>query len=369
MSQLSRFFMKNTFPLALFLACFFCNKALAQSGFLVKFPDDVSVSYCPDLSGSIPVPEILGANCATEISFEDQDNLIPGADYCQKIHRFWTVKNDCWANPDSTFTMVANPNPATDGPTVMADSANLGWFQYVQIIKFVDLVPPTIYSTPAEITFCDSTANDPTQYNFGPQNGGDLPESPVELTVSATDCSIIYCAKYRLDLDLDGNGSTETEKTSMASPGFGFTGQLYRDSATLKTVFPPGFELPYGPHKITWTLNDYCGNETVFTQTFSLKNCLLGSGAAMPTGASVEVFIEPFSNKIHVKTSLGGSEKGQFTAFDLLGRVFGSRPVFFEKGENEQVIELSAMPATGVFFVKIETRSGCFVQKLVRQRG
>jgi hypothetical protein len=192
-------------------------------------------------------------------------------------------------------------------------SANANCYKYKQIIKVKDGQDPTFAACPASpVEFCDITPNENTLWNAmywwdNVIGSHDLCEGPTDLSITATDaCSgANITINYQLFLDLDGNGSMETVINSKQLPGvnrlvagdtrqFDFrpvpfnqqyafalqstvTGVNRTASVRWNTLQGPNTytvpELPYGTHKIKWTAEDGCGNESVCEYTFVVKDC------------------------------------------------------------------------------------------------
>jgi hypothetical protein len=207
--------------------------------------------------------------------------------------------------------------------------ANNNCFTYKQIIKIIDQDKPIVDNCPASpVEYCDYTANDPDLWNqmyWWDGLSHDLCEGDAPLTITATDlCSGANInITYLLFLDLDGDGTMETVVNSNNPPAPGtvnynnlgtpsyaggtpqvFDGRpvppnnIYRwanhqsVSGTSRTASvqwktfaqmptpnnPLGTagiapQLPYGTHKIKWTITDGCGNETYCEYQFIVKDC------------------------------------------------------------------------------------------------
>jgi len=200
---------------------------------------------------------------------------------------------------------------------------NSNGFSYKQIIKVLDTQDPVIANCPASpVTVCDLTPNDPQLWNqsYWWDNrtmSHDLCEAPTDLSITATDaCSgSNITIKYLLFLDTDQNGSMETVVSSTNLPGFnnvqynngqnpnftGGTSQAF-DGRPVPSNQKYGFalqttvsgnnktgavrwntfqsqstyvvpELPYGTHKIKWTVEDGCGNESTCEYQFVVRDC------------------------------------------------------------------------------------------------
>ncbi|MEZ4966720.1 MAG: hypothetical protein R2791_15865 [Saprospiraceae bacterium] len=232
--------------------------------------------------------------------------------------------------PWNPTVIALQPGQAPTNFSVYYDP-NANCYVYKQIIKIIDTHKPIVSNCPASpVEYCDVTANDPQLWNQsywwdGVVGQHDLCEGDAALTITATDsCSGSYLTiSYLLFLDLDGDGTMETVVSSNNTPAPGtvnynnvgtpsysggtpqvFDGrpvlpnEIYRwalhqsVSGTARTAsvqwktFPqmptptnqfgsPGIapQLPYGTHKIKWTITDGCGNETYCEYTFVVKDC------------------------------------------------------------------------------------------------
>jgi hypothetical protein len=208
--------------------------------------------------------------------------------------------------------------------------ANANCYKYKQIIKIIDTEKPVTTCPASPVEYCDLTTNDAQLWNQSywwdaATESHDLCEGNAALTITASDsCSGANVnITYLLFLDLDGDGSMETVVSSNNPPAPGtvnynnagtpnysggtpqvFDGrpvlpnEIYRwanhqsVSGTVRTASvqwktlpqmptpsnqlgSPGIapQLPYGTHKIKWTITDGCGNETYCEYTFVVKDC------------------------------------------------------------------------------------------------
>jgi hypothetical protein len=218
----------------------------------------------------------------------------------------------------------------TDGD---GDNDEANCYRYKQIIKIIDTEDPIVDDCPASpVEYCDLSANNPDLWNESywwdnTTESHDLCEGDAPLSITATDsCSganLVF--SYLLFLDTDGDGSMETVVSSnnppapgtvrynnIGSAGSGYNGgtpqvfdgrsvpdnQIYRwalhqtVSGSTRTGYvqwktlaqmpsptnPNGLagippQLPYGTHKIKWTVTDGCGNEATCEYEFEVKDC------------------------------------------------------------------------------------------------
>ncbi|MDX1911051.1 MAG: T9SS type A sorting domain-containing protein [Saprospiraceae bacterium] len=259
------------------LACTQRISVLYQSGYYVRFPDDVNATDCNQAGFGEPV--LWGDDCAL-MSVSSYDEIIDGVpDACFRISRIWHVINWCNYDPLQPLILVPNPQPSAllqhssnlPGPVVSACDATAPWsptvikinptdpdptnfctfwqaaangYQYKQSIRITDITPPVL--TPCPTTspyFPDTTENDALFWHnvFSP----DLPaqdhaETAVDLSMQITDnCSgsnnylgyLLY-----LDLDADGQQETVVNSQTLGSNGLGWNTVHYNNANT------PGYQ-------------------------------------------------------------------------------------------------------------------------------
>ena len=218
--------------------------------------------------------------------------------------------------------------PGTTGiwaPTALFEnfwSANTNGYQYTQHIKVSDQLAPVIKSCPVtEQVFQDSSNNNTqiwneTYWQDTQHQTSDLCEGALDLGITANDaCSGGELSfRYWLFLDLDGDNIQETVVNSDNLPGFnsirynnsntpnfgggtlrqfderavpasqkwGFALQVVQ-SDTQATAYvrfnsaqsPQVYgqpQLPYGKHRIQWTVTDPCGNATTCFYNFTIRD-------------------------------------------------------------------------------------------------
>jgi len=324
-----------------------------SQNYFIKFPNDTLVTVC-NSTGVYGRPEFFGEDCELMgVSYEDEIFGLQPVDACVKIERTWTTINWCAYNPNLPFNFVPNPNPNPaqghsdnlPGPTVSACGTAVPWaptiskinpsdtvetnfctfwnanangYQYKQIVKIIDTIPPEFANCPvAPATFLDPTKNHPFYWNnvFNPllpaQN---LAERQVDLSIEASDACFEehLQLRYLLFLDLDGDGTMESVVNSMNPPpadtifynnlqspnyiggtpvsfdnrpvaknqkwrfvirqttaGTSKIASLrWNTAASPNTFVMP--ELPLGTHKIKWFAQDGCGSERECEHVFSI---------------------------------------------------------------------------------------------------
>ena len=162
-------------------------------------------------------PSFLNTSCAT-VSSSYEDNRFYIADgACLKIIRTWTVVDWC------QFTGTNSVGK---------------WGPYIQIIKLHNTDKPIFTSECRDTTFCS--------YDETCQTGW------VNLKQSAIDsCTYVYDLIWTYELDLFVDGTIDsTGKTN------DFSGYL-----------------PLGKHKITWRVEDQCGNFNTCSYFFTISDC------------------------------------------------------------------------------------------------
>ncbi|MFN0034193.1 MAG: T9SS type A sorting domain-containing protein [Saprospiraceae bacterium] len=326
-----------------------------QNYYSVKFPDDRTVVSCGGTADTIwpVINHYGGCNFNVGVSVKDQVFNLSNTGGCKKILRTWKLIWWCDYNPNwPSPTYILNPGETDTGPTVIGNSVNHGYLQYVQVIKIVDNVAPVYLNCPtAPVLFCDYTNNDPAQY-------GTRCEGPVDLKVKVTDA----CSKsdliitYRLFLDLDGNGSMETFRSSSAPGAWPIEKTISADTVSAKIVLPTGVGLPYGKHKIEWIANDRCGNDALCKYEFEVRDCkppnvvcIYGlSINIMPTGMITlwdSDFLQYTSDNCTPASQIkiGIRKAGTGTGFP-----FDSHSVTFDCNEvGKQFVEIWAVDAYG----------------------
>ena len=357
--------------------------------YFTKFPDDKIVTVC-DASGIYGEPTFFGQNCEEfEVEFTDEVfNIVPDA--CYRIERTWQIINQCKydsllplivvpnSNPNSTNNhptnlpgpivsacgtsglwapSVVRINPTDPAPTNYCTffNQNTNGYKYKQIIKIIDVQPPSAtYTVPVCANQNWATANNPQFWNevywFDPVlDIPDLCEEPTDLSITATDaCSNADInIEYLLFLDLDGDGVMETviNSVKVGAADLGWNNVLFNNlntpnfaggtprafderpvpsnqkmgfaieetvSGNNKTArvrwntqqqqnvfFAP--EIPHGTHKIKWFVTDKCGNNIEYEYTFTVKDCKPPtveclynlSANIMPTGM-IQLFASDF---------------------------------------------------------------------------
>jgi hypothetical protein len=233
-----------------------------RSNFAVQFPNDVTITTCPTDPGNTGEPVFTDVDCeviATE--FEDERFNVPSTDGCYKILRKWKVINWCVFNP--LGGRVKGLNEIESGRDFDCDGTleknvyrdglsqnSSGYIEYTQIIIVKDQVAPIFTDTTTYKEVCDFTANDPSLF-------GAVCESPVSISILATDACSPNAITYAWTLDRDANGSIDFQ----SNPNTGSINHTFNA------------ELPYGRHKLIFTAMDGCGNMSSKEIIILVKDC------------------------------------------------------------------------------------------------
>jgi hypothetical protein len=199
-------------------------------GFLrsdITFPKDTMIvgscgggSIHPDSLGPVHGKPIVNPTPCSNIMVNHEDELFysltPGDTVCYKVLRTWRVLDWC--------TMSRTGQPAV--------------YEDIQLIKVVNTVGPAFEPSPDTLTQCSTT----------PNCGPDF----INLSQEATDdCTPQMDLVWRYQIDENNDGSID---------GFG-------NSNDASDIYPIGL------HRIIWTVEDECGNETDRVQYFEIESC------------------------------------------------------------------------------------------------
>lgn len=338
--------------------------------FSVKFPDDRTYIGC---NASVPVeqPVVTQYACNINVGISRFDQIFNSNESgsCFKILRRWRLIY--WCDYDANLyspTYIPNPSNSDVGPTVIGNSANHGYLEYIQIIKVRDDAPPVFSNCPASpVVYCDYTANDPAQYTYRCEGPVNL-ETDVTDVCSGTDISLAYL----LYLDLDGNGSMETVTSSSAPGAWPIETSIVGNVVHGHIGFPTNYQLPYGTHKVEWIAGDHCGNESTCKYEFIVKDCKKPTVTCinglsvniMQTGMitlNVNSFLQYVTDNCSTpaQIQIGIRKAGTGTGFPT-----GTSTVNFDCNETgTQLVEIWAQDASGnadfcQTYVNIQDNSG-----------
>lgn len=198
----------------------------------IKWPDDQTVNNgCNnlDLDPSQTGEPILDVDICDMAHFNYKDQVFnisnPNDPACFKIIRTWTVVDWCQFEDGQYATWV-----------------------YDQVIKVINDVAPTITGDCEDKSIC----------SFDPNCG----DAFIELVQSAEDdCTPEEDLNWVYNLDLNNNGSFD----------FNSSNNIYADD--LSDPRDASGTYPIGNHRIIWTVEDGCGNQTVCELLFDIVNC------------------------------------------------------------------------------------------------
>lgn len=214
-------------------------------GSTIKWPNDTALVGClsqvdSSIAGAPRWPNTY--RCANVVASYEDEVFNQVENVCFKILRKWTVIDWC--------QYVPNVRP------------EVGIWRYTQVIKVVNKDKPTFTSSCNNVTF-DVVSSD--------CNG------QVSLIATAQDfCGHTTDLAYSYKIDYNNNGSIDINGNTNNASG------VY----------------PVGTHRITWTVEDRCGNTQVCSYTFTLRDrkapspvCRAGIiTVIMPTSGNVEIW-------------------------------------------------------------------------------
>ena len=250
----------------------------------------------------------IGAGACSQVAYTYEDQVFPFVDgVCFKILRKWTVIDWCKFAPNTDIYGVAYPSVPT---------ANVNTWTYTQIIKVSETDKPVI---------ANSSKADTDAY-------GDNCNGYVDLKNTASDCTPAAQLRwtYVIDIDNDNAGTHVTGTTNDASGTF-----------------------KVGTHKITWTVEDMCGNQSTVSYTFRVVDkkkptpyCISElTTVIMPTTGGIEIWAKDFDK--------GSSDNCPVTGCGLKFTFNGFKPpvssteVLF----NSNGTVISAWPTTNSTFI------------------
>lgn len=197
----------------------------------INFPADW-MGKCGDMENAPKLTFTQNECDRLAYTYEDLRFDISSDGACYKIIRTWTIMNWCAYDGHSQPVLVPHhPN----GIMVTDSTYNaFGYYQYQQIIKVVDDVPPVI------------TYNGPTEFcgGYTQQCTGDVDILPDIQEECTSDLDV----KWKLDLYNDGTNDINGINRFKRS-------------------------LPFGRHKLIYDVRDGCGNRAQKEIIFTVKDC------------------------------------------------------------------------------------------------
>ena len=213
-------------------------------------------------------PELVNGgddNCALIIVDYKDEVYTVEPDACYKIIRTWIVIDWCQYDP--------------------ARGGDDGRWEYVQIIKVQDREDPVVN---CEIGPCEPAEKDTNGICFG----------HIELTVDAEDeCTpddwLNY--EYKIDLNNDGTYDAFSGPAKPGSAAFNYDNPFADDA---KNSTDASGTYPIGVHRISWFIEDGCGNVGTCDTVFVVEDCKRPTPycktgiitVVMPSSGSIEVW-------------------------------------------------------------------------------
>lgn len=219
----------------------------------VEITGCLSADTNPDKTGK---PD-LGSGPCSQVAYTYEDQLFSFVDnVCYKILRKWTVIDWCKFAPNRDLQGAVYPGVPTEG---------VNSWTYIQVIKVVDNAKPVITNNSKG----DTDA-------FGENCNGF-----VELKNAATDCTPADQLRWTYSIDLGNDGV----------PPF-VTGSTNDASGTY----------PVGTHKVSWTVEDHCGNLSTTSYTFRVLDkkkptpyCISQlTTVVMPSSGNIDIWARDF---------------------------------------------------------------------------
>ncbi|MBK9736127.1 MAG: T9SS type A sorting domain-containing protein [Saprospiraceae bacterium] len=230
-------------------------------------PKEVSGCMNVDTDPSKTGTPTLGNGACSQVAYTYEDQVFPFVDgVCFKILRKWTVIDWCKFSPSRDPN--GNLYPAV--PTL-----NINMWQFTQIIKVSETVKPVITNTSKAPT--DAFGDNCTGY--------------VDLPNSATDCTPAAQLRWTYFIDLFNDGIIINTPNANSNNN-AITGSKNDASGTY----------PVGTHKITWTVEDMCGNQATSTYTFEVRDrkkptpyCISQlATVVMPSSGNITIWAKDF---------------------------------------------------------------------------
>jgi len=211
----------------------------------IYFPADTVLAGCSrDVAlEETGEPEIIKEGCSL-IAVNHKDSVFDIADdACEKILREWTVIDWCQYKPERGITA--------------------GFWQEVQVIKFLNTTKPQIVSSCEPLEVCTRTTDC---------------SGEIELVMSAIDdCTNSRSLTWEYTVDLYSDMRTELRETSLSSE---------EDSVTVIIK-----DLPLDvTHLITWRVHDGCLNYSQCKQELTVKDCTPPTPFCL--GGAITTFID-----------------------------------------------------------------------------
>ncbi|MEO6130751.1 MAG: T9SS type A sorting domain-containing protein, partial [Saprospiraceae bacterium] len=229
----------------------------------VIWPCDVLLNTCPqDLSGT-GEPVLFDDGCSI-IGVSHEDHRFNFSDSaCYKVLREWKVIDWCQFNP----------------------ATGAGFWTYTQVIKVFDGIAPVFVNCPqAPVQLCTDDPGISIPANnqiFLGENNPDATSCSVHVIMTQRvheDCSemIFYDVKY---YPFNGTSfiqivpTTSTTLNADHEVDISFNTQLSSIPSIQQNGLPYNSPLCGDYHRVVWTVEDGCGNQTICDYLFRLEDC------------------------------------------------------------------------------------------------
>ncbi len=294
-------------------------------------------------------------------------------------------------------------------------SASANRYEYKQIIKIIDTKAPLIANCPtAPVTIVDTTSNDPALWHnvFNPNlPAQDLTEAMTDLSItSSDDCAAgNLSGAWLLFLDLDNDGTQESVVHSQNllgadtirynnanNPGYLGGTLVTFDSRAVPTnqkwhfalenihtvddvssfirwntaQAPTTFvvpQLPAGTHKVKWSIQDQCGNQSICEHNFTVQagptsgiETLDNDGFALYQNEP-----NPFSSNTSIRFRLPDAAEATLSVFDTEGRLLFAKTDQFRQGLNSVPLQGDWLIMPGILYYKLESGAHIAWRKMV----
>lgn len=212
----------------------------------INWPDDITVYECnpddlsPEVTGK---PQFDDKPCSlVAYTYEDLVFRYTSSDACMKILREWTVLDCC------------NYNRYTGS----------GLFTYRQLIKVTDGEAPQFLDC-SDIVVCPDSVKNCKGY--------------VKLYTKVEDCTPLKDLEWQTTIDYHNDGSIDKVVDYGDLSGF----------------------IPYGTHKISWTVNDKCMNSSTCTKLVTVKDCVAPTPVCY---RSIATIVMPVSGSVTINADV-----------------------------------------------------------------
>jgi len=280
-----------------------------------------------------------------------------------------------YATPTSTTALGTGTNYTTPSLTVgtytyYAEAATCTVSASRTPITVTVNPSPTITVNSGSICSGNSFTMSPSganSYTFQGGNAAVSPTSTSSYTVVGT--NTLGCNSNIATSNVTVNPNpTVTAVSSSSLLCVGQSATLTANGASTYTFNPGGAgnNITISPtvtstYTITGTNTFGCQNTTSFTQ--SVSACTGINMVAQALEAGVEVYPNPFNNKIAVVANASGQH---ISICNTLGQIVYTAPSPLENAGDEAEIDLNNL-ASGIYFVKVQSKNEFVIKKIIKQ--